>query len=106
MIKKTLSSWPRRLMTGTLLAMSMIASAGINLTTSADTKLSEVISVIKSQSDYQFFYDDAMASHKVKAVSFKDADLKAVLDKILAGTGISYSIKDNRHRRIMRPIRY
>ena len=95
MIKKTLSSWPRRLMTGTLLAMSMIASAGINLTTSADTKLSEVISVIKSQSDYQFFYDDAMASHKVKAVSFKDADLKAVLDKILAGTGISYSIKDN-----------
>ena len=94
MIKKTLSFWPRRLVTGTLLAMSMIASAGINLKTSADTKLSEVISVITSQSDYEFFYDDAIASHKVKAVSFKDADLKTVLDKTLAGTGISYSIKD------------
>lgn len=81
-------------MTGILLAMSMIASAGINLRTSAGTKLSEVISAIKSQSDYEFFYDDAMASHKVKAFSFKDADLKVVLDKILAGTGICYSIKD------------
>lgn len=94
MIKKTLSFWPRRLVTGTLLAMSMIASAGINLKTSADTKLSEVISVITAQSDYEFFYDDAIALHKVKAVSFKDADLKTVLDKTLAGTGISYSIKD------------
>lgn len=94
MNKKTLSSWPRRLMTGILLAMSMIASAGINLRTSAGTKLSEVISAIKSQSDYEFFYDDAMASHKVKAFSFKNADLKVVLDKILAGTGICYSIKD------------
>lgn len=94
MNKKTLSFWPRSLMTGILLAMSMIASAGINLRTSAGTKLSEVISAIKSQSDYEFFYDDAMASHKVKAFSFKDADLKVVLDKILAGTGICYSIKD------------
>ena len=81
-------------MTGILLAMSMIASAQINLRTSAGTKLSEVISAIKSQSDYEFFYDDAMASHKVKAFSFKNADLKVVLDKILAGTGICYSIKD------------
>ena len=85
MIKKTLSFWPRRLVTGTLLAMSMIASAGINLKTSADTKLSEVISVITSQSDYEFFYDDAIASHKVKAVSFKDADVKTVLTKHLQG---------------------
>lgn len=94
MNKKTLSFWPRSLMTGILLAMSMIASAQINLRTSAGTKLSEVISAIKSQSDYEFFYDDAMASHKVKAFSFKNADLKVVLDKILAGTGICYSIKD------------
>ncbi len=86
---------PRGLVTGAFLALTLMANAGINLTTNADTKLSEVISVIGSQSDYQFFYDDAMASQKVKAVSLKDADLKAALDKLFAGTGISYTVKDN-----------
>lgn len=86
---------PRGLLAGTFLALSLMASAGINLTTNADTKLSEVINAITSQSDYQFFYDDSMASEKVKAVSLEDADLTAALDKLLAGTGITYSVKDN-----------
>lgn len=95
MFIKRLNMRPRGLVAGAFLALSLMAGAGINLTTNADTKLSEVISAIKSQSDYQFFYDDAMASQKVKAVSLKDADIKAALDRIFAGTGISYTVKDN-----------
>lgn len=95
MFVKALKQRPRGLVSGAFLALSLLASAGISLTTNANTKLSEVISQIKSQSDYQFFYDDAIASHKIKKAEFKDADLKAILDKIFAGTDITYSIKDN-----------
>ncbi len=95
MFVKALKQRPRGLVSGAFLALSLLASAGINLTTNANTKLSEVIGQIKSQSDYQFFYDDAIASHKVKKAEFKDADLKVILDKIFAGTDITYSIKDN-----------
>lgn len=94
MFKRPLNIWPRRLVTGTLLAISMMASAGITLTTNADSRLGEVIGSLKQQSGYEFFYDDALAAQHVKAVALKDADLKAALDKIFDGTGISYSIKD------------
>lgn len=94
MFKRPLNIWPRRLVTGTLLAISMMANAGITLTTNADSRLGEVIGSLKQQSGYEFFYDDALAAQHVKAVALKDADLKAALDKIFDGTGISYSIKD------------
>lgn len=94
MFLRSLTIRPRRLAAGAFLALSMIANAGISLTTKADTRLDEVIKVIKAQSDYQFFYDDALSSQKVKAVSLKDADIKAALDKVFADTGISYTIKD------------
>ena len=80
---------------GTFLAISLWASAGITLTTGADTKLGAVIETIKSQSDYSFFYDDALASEKVKAVSVEDASINDALNKLFAGTNITYRIKDN-----------
>ena len=58
MLKRTLKLKPRPLVGSVLLAMSLMANAGITLTTSADTKLGEVISTIQAQSDYKFFYDD------------------------------------------------
>lgn len=55
MLKRTLKLKPRPLVGSVLLAMSLMANAGITLTTSADTKLGEVISTIQAQSDYKFF---------------------------------------------------
>lgn len=55
MFKRPLNIWPRRLVTGTLLAISMMASAGITLTTNADSRLGEVIGSLKQQSGYEFF---------------------------------------------------
>lgn len=94
MFIKSLNIRPRKVVAGAFLALSLWASAGINLKTNSDSRLSEVISAIRSQSDYQFFYDDAMASHKVKPATLRDADVKDALDKLLQGTGISYTIKD------------
>ncbi len=43
---RTLKLKPKPLICGAVLAMSLMANAGITLTTNADTKLSEVISAI------------------------------------------------------------
>jgi len=74
--------------------MSLMANAGITLTTNADTKLSEVISAIQKQSDYKFFYDDEIARSKAKVISLKDDDVDAALKKLFAGTPITYVVKD------------
>lgn len=54
MFLKTLKLKPRPLLCGALFAMSVMANAGITLTTGADTKLSDVIQPIQKQSDYKF----------------------------------------------------
>lgn len=94
MLKRTLKLKPRPLVGSVLLAMSLMANAGITLTTSADTKLGEVISTIQAQSDYKFFYDDNLSTSKVKIVSLKDEDVEEALKKLFDGTQIDYVIKD------------
>ena len=94
MLLKAFNIKPRQMVAGAFLALSLWASAGINLSTGADTKLSTVITTIKTQSGFQFFYDDALASKHVSAVSLENASINEALDKLFAGTDITYSIKD------------
>lgn len=59
------------------------------------TTLGAVIKNIKSQSDYQFFYDDKLAEMPVNAIEVKNGSLQTVLDAALKGKGITYKIEDN-----------
>lgn len=94
MFKKTLKLKPRPLLCGTMLAMSLMANAGITLTTGADTKLGDVITAIQKQSDYKFFYDDDLAKSEVRRVTLKDDEVTDALRKLFDGTKIRYTIKD------------
>ena len=71
------------------------------------TTLGAVIKNIKSQSNYQFFYDDKLAEMPVNAIDVKNGSLQSVLDAALQGKGITYKIEDNivylsRHPRNLR----
>lgn len=63
--------------------------------TSQRAKLETIINKIKSQSKYRFFYNDSLRSVNVNAVDFKNAPITSVLDKLFAGTGVSYRISDD-----------
>ncbi len=95
MFINTLKQKPRPLLCGALIAMSLMANAGVTFSTGANTKLSDVISTIQKQSDYKFFYDDELSALPVKKVTLKDDDIKDALKKLFDGTSISYVIKDN-----------
>ncbi len=95
MFLKTLKLKPRPLVGGLLLAMSLMANAGITLTTGAETKLGEVFNQIQAQSNYKFFYDDDIAKMKARVVNIKDEDVDQALKTLFSGTGISYVVKDN-----------
>ena len=56
--------------------------AQLNLNVSRGT-LGTVIEQIKSQSKYQFFYDDNLASMRIESLNVKDVSLVEVLDKVL-----------------------
>ena len=53
------------------------------------TTLGAVIKNIKSQSNYQFFYDDKLAETPVNAIDVKNGSLQSVLDAALQGKGNS-----------------
>lgn len=61
----------------------------------SNSQLGVVIKQIQSQSKYQFFYDDNLASIRVESLNMQDASLVEVLDKVLAGKDIVYKIDDN-----------
>lgn len=61
----------------------------------SNSQLGVVIKQIQSQSKYQFFYDDNLASVRVESLNMQDASLVEVLDKVLAGKDIVYKIDDN-----------
>lgn len=67
------------------------ANAQIKLT-SQRAKLETIIEKIKSQSKYRFFYNDSLRAINVNAVDIKNGTINAVLDKLFAGTGVSYRI--------------
>lgn len=94
MFLKTLMSKPRPLICGALLAFSLAAQAGITLNTAPNTKLSEIIQSIQSQSGYKFFYDDDIVKRNVNSVQLKDENLDVALKKLFAGTSIAYVVKD------------
>ncbi len=59
------------------------------------TTLGTVIEQIKSQSKYQFFYDDKLAATAVEKVNVKNASIEDALTAILKGKNISFKVEDN-----------
>ncbi|WP_300300615.1 SusC/RagA family TonB-linked outer membrane protein [uncultured Muribaculum sp.] len=84
----------RTVFLGVTAAIALSASAQISLTTTSATPVSEVIKKIKSQGDYEFFYDSAIAKSHVKAATLKDATIDKTLATLLDGSDIKYTIKD------------
>ena len=80
------------LMLFALPAQSAIAQLTIRISNSS---LGTVIKQIQSQSKYQFFYDDNLASMRIESLNVKDVSLVEVLDKALKGKDIVYKIDDN-----------
>ncbi len=68
--------------------------AQLNLNVSHAT-LGKVIEQIKSQSKYQFFYDDKLAGLSVDDVKVKNVSIEDALNVILKGKDISYKVEDN-----------
>ena len=68
--------------------------AQLNLNVSRGT-LGTVIEQIKSQSKYQFFYDDKLAALPVENVKVNNASIEDALNVILKGKDISYKVEDN-----------
>lgn len=66
--------------------------AQLNLNTSRTT-LGKVIEQIKSQSSYNFFYDDKLASLTVENVKLSNASIEQVLSTVLNGKNVSFKIK-------------
>ena len=58
------------------------------------TTLGTVIEQIKTQSKYQFFYDDKLAA-AVEKVNVKNASIEDALTAILKGKNISFKVEDN-----------
>ena len=63
--------------------------AQLNLNTSRTT-LGKVIEQIKSQSSYNFFYDDKLASLAVENVQLSNASIEQVLNTVLSGKNVSF----------------
>ncbi len=68
--------------------------AQVNLSTKR-AKLETVVNQLKTNSKYRFFYNDDLAKLEVNEINAKNEPLKSVLDKLFAGTGISYKIVDD-----------
>lgn len=68
-----------------------VAQFTLNVT---QTSLGKVIEQIKSQSTYQFFYQDQLATTLVQGVKVQDASLNEVLQQALKGTNISFTVED------------
>ena len=68
--------------------------AQLNLNMSRTT-LGTVIEQIKTQSKYQFFYDDKLAATTVEKVNVKNASIEDALTAILKGKNISFKVEDN-----------
>ena len=78
---------------GLLSAPTSFIAAQLNLSMS-NPSLGSVIKEIQAQSDYQFFYEDNLASVQLESLNVSDSSIKEVLDKALSGKNISYKIDD------------
>lgn len=59
------------------------------------TTLGAVIEQIKSQSGYQFFYDDKLAAVSVDGVDVQNVSIEQALDALLKGTSVTYKVEDD-----------
>ncbi|MGL4852811.1 MAG: carboxypeptidase-like regulatory domain-containing protein, partial [Phocaeicola sp.] len=59
------------------------------------TSLGRVLEQIKTQSNYQFFYQDRLASTSITPVKLRNASLQEVLQQVLKGTNISFTVDEN-----------
>lgn len=85
----------RALLVSTLFTVpSQLVSAQLNIALT-NTQLGTMIQQIQSQSQYQFFYDDELAEMPIGSVEASGSSVEEVLDKALAGKGISYRVDDN-----------
>lgn len=57
--------------------------------------MGSVIEQIKTQSGYQFFYDDKLADVSVAGVDVENVSIGQALDAILKGTDVSYKVENN-----------
>lgn len=94
MVKAMNSSRLRTVFLGISTAVALSASAQITLTTTSQTPVGEVISKIKAQSDYEFFYDSEIAKLRVKQASLTDQSIDKVLSTLLDGSDIKYTVKN------------
>lgn len=60
----------------------------------SNPSLGSVIKEIQAQSDYQFFYDDKLASVQLESLNVNNKSLQETLDKALDGKNISYKVDD------------
>ena len=59
------------------------------------TNLGTVIKQIKSQSKYQFFYNDKLSTIPVEPLKVTNASLESVLNSLLKGKNITFKVEDN-----------
>lgn len=76
-----------------LLCFCIVANAQININQKGG-KFSDIINIIKSQSDHQFFYEDKIGDIKVGPLELHNASIEEVLNKSLAGKGVTYKVED------------
>lgn len=67
------------------------ANAQLTLSAKQPT-LERAVQSIKAQSDYLFFYDDALAPVRLNDVKVRDVSIKTLLDQLFEGKGIHYRI--------------
>ena len=59
------------------------------------TELKEVINQIRSQSHYQFFYDDRLSTTQVGPLTVSNASIESILETLLKGKRISFKVEEN-----------
>jgi len=60
------------------------------------TEIASILTTIEKATNYRFLYDNSLKGVRLKInLNVKDADLKQVLDEMLANTGLSYQFMEN-----------
>lgn len=95
MLITNLLNSPRKLMATAFVAAALTASAGVDFTVAQGMPLSEAMESLSRKAHVRFFCDDQLGTIRVKGLSLKNAELHAILDKLLEGTEISYKIEND-----------
>ena len=76
-----------------IVAVSSQLDAQINLSVS-NKDIRSVLQQIERTTNYRFFFGDISGLKGTVSLDLKDAGINEVLDKVLAGTGIEYTVSD------------